>query len=35
MDADFGDATITITGGRFDDALKNALPAGIPFDPNA
>jgi len=35
MNADFGSATIKINDGRFNDSLKNALPSGIPFDPNA
>ncbi|WP_255946430.1 NPP1 family protein [Streptomyces odontomachi] len=35
MNADFGDATIKITDGRFASALANSMPAGIPFDPNA
>ncbi|MEV6986725.1 NPP1 family protein [Sphaerisporangium sp. NPDC051017] len=35
MNADFGDATIKITDGRFADLLANAKPSGIPFNPRA
>jgi hypothetical protein len=35
MNADFGSATIKINDARFDDALANSEPSGIPFDPNA
>jgi hypothetical protein len=35
MNADFGDATIKINDARFNDALANSEPAGIPFDPRA
>jgi Necrosis inducing protein (NPP1) len=35
MNADFGDATIKINDARFNDALTNSKPSGIPFDPNA
>jgi hypothetical protein len=35
MAADFGDATIKITNGRFSSELAESMPSGIPFDPNA
>jgi hypothetical protein len=34
MNADFGSATIKINDGRFNDALANSMPSGIPFNPN-
>ncbi|MFI6343961.1 NPP1 family protein [Streptomyces sp. NPDC050560] len=35
MNADFGDATIKINDARFNSALADSMPDGIPFDPNA
>lgn len=35
MNADFGEATIKIKDGSFEDALANSEPSGISFDPYA